>query len=46
MFLTFGMNGESNVASFMTDVDTWLELDGCDPSTRKSRGIAKRATGP
>lgn len=32
MFLTFGTNDISDVASFMADVTTWLRLDGC-PST-------------
>lgn len=35
MFLTFGTNDISNVASFMADVSTWLKLDGCDVSSRK-----------
>lgn len=35
MFLTFGTNDISNVASFMADVNTWLKLDGCDAASRK-----------
>ena len=35
MFLTFGTNDISNVASFMADVSTWLKLGGCDISSRR-----------
>lgn len=33
MFLTFGTNDISNVASFMEDVNTWLRLDSCNTSS-------------
>ena len=35
MFLTFGTNDVSNVASFMTDLNTWLKLDTCNLSSKK-----------
>lgn len=50
MFLTFGTNDISNVASFMADVTTWLRLDGCPstatrirpyPSTRPRSAVAR-----
>jgi poly(3-hydroxybutyrate) depolymerase len=51
MFLTFGTNDVSNVASFMTDLNTWLKLDSCNlaskkevrpyPATRKNSVVAR-----
>jgi polyhydroxybutyrate depolymerase len=33
---TFGTNDVSDVASFMKDINTWLKLNNCDLSTKKS----------
>ena len=35
LFLTFGTNDMSDVASFMTDVNTWMGLDTCVPGSKK-----------
>ncbi|HXP89996.1 MAG TPA: alpha/beta fold hydrolase [Fibrobacteria bacterium] len=35
LFLTFGTNDVSDVASFMTDVNTWMGLDTCVASSKK-----------
>jgi poly(3-hydroxybutyrate) depolymerase len=35
MFLTFGTADVDDVASFMADVETWLKLDSCVPSSRR-----------
>ena len=37
MFLTFGTNDVSDVASFMTDVNTWLKLDSCNLGSKKEQ---------
>jgi len=37
MFLTFGTNDVSDVASFMADVNTWLKLDSCDLKSKKEQ---------
>lgn len=37
IFTTFGTNDISDVASFMTDINTWLKLNGCDMASRKSQ---------
>ena len=51
LFLTFGTNDISDVASFMTDVDTWQKLDSCSagskqelrpyPATNKNSVVAR-----
>jgi polyhydroxybutyrate depolymerase len=33
---TFGTNDVSDVPSFMTDINTWLKLNNCDLSSKKS----------
>jgi poly(3-hydroxybutyrate) depolymerase len=35
MFLTFGTSDVSDVASFMTDVNTWFKLDSCNMASKK-----------
>ena len=35
LFLTFGTNDVSDVASFMTDVNTWFKLDTCVAGSKK-----------
>jgi hypothetical protein len=35
LFLTFGTNDVSDVASFMTDVNTWMGLDTCVAASKK-----------
>lgn len=37
MFLTFGTNDVSDVASFMADLNTWMRLDTCSASSKKSQ---------
>lgn len=37
LFLTFGTSDVSNVASFMTDITTWLKLDSCGAGKRTSQ---------
>ena len=37
LFLTFGTSDVSNVASFMTDISTWLKLDSCGSGKRTSQ---------
>lgn len=37
LFLTFGTNDVSDVASFMDDVETWLKLDSCSPTSRREQ---------
>ena len=33
---TFGTNDVSNVASFMTDINTWIKLNGCNTASKKT----------
>ena len=33
---TFGTNDISDVASFMTDINTWIKLNGCNTATKKT----------
>ena len=37
MFLTFGTDDVSNVASFMADANTWLKLNSCKAGSKKTQ---------